>query len=176
MNDSNTTAPSRRLIAIYPGTFDPITFGHIDIIRRATPMFEKVLVTLAKNSSKSPLFTAEERLEMMNLATESIPGAQVAIFSGLVVDYAHEVGANVLIRGLRAVSDFEYEFQIALMNRKQHSGVDTVFLMPDERYTYLSSSLIKEIARHGGSVEEFVPDFVAKRLREKFRNKPSNGI
>jgi pantetheine-phosphate adenylyltransferase len=169
MNKDNSNIGSQKRIAIYPGTFDPITFGHIDIIRRAAPIFEKVLVTLAINSSKLPLFSIEERLDMMKKAINGIEGAEVAKFNGLVVDYASQVGASVLIRGLRAISDFEYEFQIALMNRKQHSGVDTVFLMPDERYTYLSSSLIKEIARHGGSVEEFVPDYVAHQLREKFR-------
>ena len=169
MNNDITVSSTPRRIAIYPGTFDPITYGHIDIIRRAAPIFEKVLVTLAINSSKQPLFSIEERLDMMSKSIEGIQGAEVAKFNGLVVDYASQVGASVLIRGLRAISDFEYEFQIALMNRKQHSGVDTVFLMPDERYTYLSSSLIKEIARHGGSVEEFVPDHVANRLREKFR-------
>ncbi len=169
MNNGNNLAAVPRRIAIYPGTFDPITNGHVDIIRRAAPIFEKVLVTLAVNSSKQPWFSIEERLDMMRCSIEGIPGVEVEKFSGLVVDFASQVGASVIIRGLRAISDFEYEFQIALMNRKQHSGVDTVFLMPDERYTYLSSSLIKEIARHGGSVEDFVPACVAKRLKEKFR-------
>lgn len=157
-----------RLIAVYPGTFDPITNGHIDIIRRASRMFDKVLVTLAVNSSKSPLFETSERLEMIHCSVESIPGVEVGTFEGLVVDYANMVGASVLIRGLRAISDFEYEFQIALMNRKQHSGIDTVFLMPDERYTYLSSSLIKEIARHRGVIDEFVPPCVIDKLERKF--------
>ncbi len=170
MKNNNNHSDKSKRIAIYPGTFDPITFGHIDIIRRAAPIFEKVLVTLAVNSSKLPLFTIDERIEMIHRAIEGIEGVEVAMSKGLVVDYANSVGATVLIRGLRAVSDFEYEFQIALMNRKQQSGVDTVFLMPDERYTYLSSSLIKEIARHGGSVDEFVPDFVAHQLKSKFQN------
>ncbi len=169
MNNEISHPATPRLIAVYPGTFDPITFGHLDIIRRAAPIFQKVLVTIAINSSKQPLFSIEERLDMMHHSLEGIAGVEVGKFGGLVVDYASQVGASVLIRGLRAISDFEYEFQIALMNRKQHSGVDTVFLMPDERYTYLSSSLIKEIARHNGSVDEFVPAYVAERLKEKLR-------
>ncbi len=155
-------------IAVYPGTFDPITNGHIDIIRRAAPIFQKVYVTIAVNSAKQPLFSLEERLDLVRRSIEGIPGVEVSAFSGLVVDHARQVGATVIIRGLRAISDFEYEFQIALMNRKQYHLVDTVFLMPDERYTYLSSSLVKEIARHGGKVECFVPEFVETAMREKF--------
>lgn len=168
MNSQSPNQPVSSRIAIYPGTFDPITDGHIDIIRRAAPIFEKILVTLAVNSTKQPLFSLEERLAMIRRSIKDIGGVEVGTFDGLIVDYASRVGAGVLIRGLRAISDFEYEFQIALMNRKQHSGVDTVFLMPDERYTYLSSSMIKEIARHGGSIENFVPPFVAEQLRRKF--------
>lgn len=154
--------------AVYPGTFDPITNGHIDIIRRAAPIFERVFVTLAVNSAKLPLFSVEERLQMMRASVEGIADVEVATFSGLVVDYARSVEASVIIRGLRAISDFEYEFQIALMNRKQQPGVDTVFLMPDERYTYLSSSLVKEIAKHRGNVEGFVPPAVREMLQQKF--------
>jgi len=155
-------------VAVYPGTFDPITNGHLDIIRRAAPIFDKVIVTLAVNSSKQPLFTLEERLDLVRRSLAGMDKIEVASFNGLVVDFAREVGARVIIRGLRAISDFEYEFQIALMNRKQHSDVDTVFLMPDERFTYLSSSLVKEIARHGGKVECFVPQIVLEALVRKF--------
>ncbi len=155
-------------IAVYPGTFDPITNGHIDIIKRAAPLFERVIVTLALNSDKKPLFSVEERIEAIHHSIEDISNVEIAQFSGLVVDFADKVGAAVIIRGLRAVSDFEYEFQIALMNRKQRPEIDTVFLMPDARYTYLSSSIVKEVAKHGGNVERFVPSFVLKKLKEKF--------
>ena len=158
-------------IAVYPGTFDPITNGHLDIIRRAAPIFDKVIVTLAVNSTKQPLFSLEERLHLVRHSLEESDKIEVASFSGLVVDFAREVGAQVILRGLRAISDFEYEFQIALMNRKQHHNVDTVFLMPDERYTYLSSSMVKEIARHGGKVECFVPQPVLEALNKKFGHK-----
>ncbi len=156
-------------VAIYPGTFDPITNGHIDIINRAAPLFDKVIVTLALHTDKNPLFTVEERLEMLHLSVADIPGVEVAKFTGLVVTFAAKCGASVIIRGLRAVSDFEFEFQMALMNRKQNPEVDTVYLMPDARYTYLSSSIVKEVARHGGNAERFVPPFVLKMLLEKFK-------
>jgi pantetheine-phosphate adenylyltransferase len=158
-------------IAVYPGTFDPITNGHIDIISRAANIFEKVFVTLAINSSKQPLFSIEQRLDMITRSVEALPRVEVACFEGLVVDFAKKVSATALIRGLRAISDFEYEFQIALMNRRQAPGIDTVFLMPDERYTYLSSSLVKEIARHGGTVNGFVPASVEQALNTKFERK-----
>ncbi|MFN3822329.1 MAG: pantetheine-phosphate adenylyltransferase, partial [bacterium] len=144
-------------IALYPGTFDPITNGHLDILKRACSLFEKVIITLAVNSAKRTLFTPQERLEMIREAVKDLDNVEVMEFTGLVVDCARKVGADVIIRGLRAVSDFEYEFQMALMNRKQAPEIDTVFLMPDEKYTYLSSSIVKEIARHQGSVECFVP-------------------
>lgn len=160
---------SRARVAIYPGTFDPITNGHIDIIKRAAPLFDKVIVTLALHIDKNPLFTVEERLEMLHLSVADIPGVEVAKFTGLVVAFAAKCGASVIIRGLRAVSDFEFEFQMALMNRKQNPEVDTVYLMPDARYTFLSSSIVKEVARHGGKAERFVPPFVLKMLLEKFK-------
>ncbi len=155
-------------IAIYPGTFDPITNGHLDIIMRAAPLFDKVIVTLALNSDKDPLFSVEERMEMLRRSVKDLPHVEVAKFSGLVVDFAHREKASVIIRGLRAVSDFEFEFQMALMNRKQRPEIDTVYLMPDERYTYLSSSIVKEVARHGGNAEAFVPPFVLEMMREKY--------
>lgn len=159
---------SEKRIAIYPGTFDPITNGHVDIIRRAAPLFDKVIVILALNSEKNPLFTVDERLEMIQRSVGHLPGVEIDQFGGLVVDYARLIGAKTIIRGLRAVSDFEYEFQISLMNRRQWSLIDTVFLMPDEKYTYLSSSVIREVALHGGDVECFVPPYVLKKLTEKF--------
>jgi len=162
------TVPRSR-IAIYPGTFDPITNGHLDIIKRAAPLFDKVIVTLALNSDKNPLFTVEERLVMLKHTTSDVSHVEVAEFGGLVVDFADKVGASVILRGLRAVSDFEHEFQIALMNRKQRPEIDTVYLMPDEKYTYLSSSVVKEVAKHGGQIERFVPPFVLEMLIRKFQ-------
>jgi len=154
-------------VAIYPGTFDPITNGHLDIIQRAIPLFDKVIVILALNSDKEPLFTVEERLTMINESVNEIDRVEVTQFSGLVVDFARKVKAKAIILGLRAVSDFEYEFQMALMNRKQWPDVDTVYLMPDEKYTYLSSSIIRELAQHGGSIKCFVPPIVEKMLARK---------
>lgn len=154
--------------AIYPGTFDPITNGHLDIIERATSLFDEIIVVVARNSSKSPLFTEEERVEMIRESTSAFSGVSVAMLSGLTVEYAMQCGACAIIRGLRAVTDFEYEFQIALMNRKLAPAVSTVFLMPHERYTYLSSSIIREVARFQQDVSEFVPPPVAWRLRERF--------
>ena len=155
-------------VAVYPGTFDPITNGHLDIIKRAAPLFDKVIVTLALNSDKDPLFSVDERLEMIQCSVRDISGVEVAQFSGLIVDFATEVGASVIIRGLRAVSDFEFEFQMALMNRKQNPDIDTVYLMPDARYTYLSSSIVKEVASHGGKIERFVPSNVLEMLKRKY--------
>jgi pantetheine-phosphate adenylyltransferase len=161
--------PSR--VGIYPGTFDPITNGHLDIIRRAAPLFDRVIVTLALNSEKEPLFSVDERLDMIRKTINDIPDVDVAMFSGLVVDFARKVGASAIIRGLRAVSDFEYEFQMALMNRKQNQALDTVFLMPDERFTYLSSSIVREVAKHGGRIDCFVPPIVFEMLKQKFGSK-----
>jgi len=153
--------------AIYPGTFDPITYGHLDIIERAVRIFDKVIVAVADNVSKSPLFSIEERVEMIRDSVRDIPRVEVDAFHSLIIDYCHKRGATALIRGLRAISDFEYEFQMALINRKIGEDVESVFLMPKEKYTYLSSSMIKEIAAFGGDVSCFVPDSVQKRLKEK---------
>ncbi len=159
---------NKQRIAIYPGTFDPITYGHLDIIHRASPLFDEVIVTLAMNSGKQPLFTDDERYEMIKQATDRIKNCRVAQIKGLIVDFAKKVNAAAIIRGLRAISDFEYEFQIALMNRKLYSPIDTVFLMPDEKYTYLSSSIVREIARHGGDYDCFVPRIVRDELEIKY--------
>lgn len=154
--------------AIYPGTFDPITYGHLDVIERATSLFDQVIVTLAVHSQKSPLFTTDERQKLIEQATSHLPGVSVGQCSGLLVEYAQKQNANAIIRGLRAVSDFDYEFQIALANRVLAPKITTVFLMPGEQYTYLNSSIVREVARLGGSVESFVPPHVAAALRVKY--------
>ena len=155
-------------IAIYPGTFDPITFGHLDVIERAREIFDRVIVTVARNTSKQPLFTDDERIEMVREAVKQLPNVEVECFHGLLVTYAREKKATAIVRGLRAISDFEYEFQMALTNRKLASDITTVFLMPHERFTYLNSSIVREIALLGGDVSDFVPAAVMSRLKNKF--------
>ena len=154
--------------AIYPGSFDPVTNGHLDVIDRAAKLFDEVIVAVAVNSQKQPLFSLDERLALLR-ETTAVHGDRVRLvrLEGLLVDYARHAGAAAIIRGLRAVSDFEFEFQMALMNRKLESSVETLFLMPKEEYTYLSSRIIKEIARLGGDVSSFVPTCVAAALRRK---------
>ena len=159
--------------AIYPGTFDPITNGHLDIIKRAARIFDKVIVAVAKNTGKTPLFSMDERQQLIKSSVEHIEGVSVEIFDGLIVDFCHKKGASALIRGLRALSDFEYEFQMALLNRKIGKDVESVFLMPKEKYTYLSSSMIKEIAALGGDVSCFGPEHVKNELINKFKKKES---
>lgn len=156
-------------IAIYPGTFDPVTNGHVDVARRAAELFDKVIVCVAVNTLKTPLFTGAERVEMIRESVKNVKNIEVEEFSGLLVDYARKKNADAIVRGLRAVSDFEYEFQMALTNRKLCPDVDTVFLMPHENYTYLNSTIVREIARFGGDVGEFVPDHVKRQLINKFR-------
>ena len=155
--------------AIYPGSFDPVTNGHLDVIERAAKLFDEVIVAVAINSQKQPQFTTEERLALLQETTAK-HGERVRLvrLEGLLVDYAKSMGAGAIIRGLRAVSDFEFEFQMALMNRKLEANVETIFLMPKEEYTYLSSRIIKEIARLGGDVTSFVPQCVSKALRGKY--------
>ena len=154
--------------AVYPGSFDPVTNGHLDIIARASRLFDEVLVAVAYNEAKAGLFKPEERVRMLKANVASHPNVQVTYFEGLLVDFARKVDARVVVRGLRAISDFEFEFQMALMNRKLAAEVETIFLMPAEECTYLSSRIVKEIARLGGEVTSFVPDSVAEALREKF--------
>jgi pantetheine-phosphate adenylyltransferase len=154
--------------AIYPGTFDPITYGHLDVIERAAGLFDKVIVTLAIHSQKSPLFTTDEREDMIRKSTTHLPGISVEKCGGLLVDFARDKGAVAIIRGLRAVSDFDYEFQIALANRVLAPAITTVFLMPSEQYTYLNSSIVREVARLGGTIESFVQPHVAEALRKKY--------
>ena len=155
-------------IAIYPGSFDPVTRGHEDIIRRSTRLADRVIVAVAKNIGKAPLFTIDERLAFLRAATADIPDATVQAFDGLLADFAGSVGASVVVRGLRAVSDFEYEFQMALMNRQLHADLETVFLVPGLELTFLSSSLVKEVARFGGDVTPFVHPEVRAALQAKF--------
>ncbi|MCI0705963.1 MAG: pantetheine-phosphate adenylyltransferase [Ignavibacteriae bacterium] len=158
-------------IAIYPGSFDPITNGHLDILERAITLFDKVVITIARNSSKNPLFTEEERLQLIREAVKKHKQVEVDSFEGLLVDYARKKNATAVVRGLRAISDFEYEMQMALMNRKLNPDVQTVFLMPNERYTYLNSSIVREISRLGGDVNDFVPKVVKQALDKKFKVK-----
>ena len=158
---------SNHKIAIYPGTFDPITLGHIDIIERSSKLFSKVIVTLAVNPTKKPLFSVDERFEMIEDAVNSFDNVEVAKFEGLIVEFAKQIGAKVIIRGLRAITDFEYEFQMALMNRQLADDITTVFLMPHEKYTYLNSTIIKNVANFKGDIEKFVTKFVQKKLIEK---------
>jgi pantetheine-phosphate adenylyltransferase len=157
-------------IAVYPGSFDPITNGHIDLIERATRIFDKLVVAVAENPGKSPLFTIEERIDMVKKTTEQFGNVIVDKISGLTVDYVRQHGASVIIRGLRAISDFEYELQMALMNRKLNSQIETIFLMPNLQYSYVKSSHIKEIAKLGACLDGLVPDLVIEMLKEKYKS------
>ncbi len=154
--------------AIYPGTFDPFTYGHLDIVQRAVSLFDEVIVTIALNSAKAPLFNTDERMEMLRESLSSFASVRIDSFRGLLVNYAKKEKANVIIRGLRMISDFEFEFQMALMNRKLEEEITTVFLMPDEKYTYLSSSIVREIAQLGGDCSPFVPPHIEKKLKQKY--------
>jgi len=155
--------------AIYPGTFDPITNGHLDLIKRALRTFDEVIVAVAPSLKKQPLFTLEERLRFIHLAVRGLKRAKVDSFNSLLVDYVRKKKGNAILRGLRAISDFEYEFQLAHMNRRLNTNIETVFLMPSEEYSYLTSSLVKEVASFGGSVTGLVPDEVEKALKDKFK-------
>ncbi len=159
----------RSLLAIYPGSFDPVTNGHLDLIERAAQLFDRLIVAVLKNDGKEPLFTTAERIEMLREATRGWPNVEVDMFGGLLVEYARQKQARVILRGIRAVSDYEYELQMALMNRKLAPEIETVFLLPAEAYSYLSSRLVKEIARLGGSVHGLVPPIVEQRLQTKMR-------
>ncbi|MEK7868622.1 MAG: pantetheine-phosphate adenylyltransferase [Candidatus Omnitrophota bacterium] len=156
-------------IAIYPGSFDPITYGHLDIIKRAIKIFDKVIVAVAHNSEKDPLFSVSERVELLKKATRDIKGVEIDDFHGLVVDYVKTKKSKVVIRGLRMISDFEFEFQMALTNRKLSKDVETIFMMPSEAYSYLSSKLIKEAASLGANLKGFVPAFVEKAIKSKLK-------
>ena len=153
--------------AVYPGSFDPVTNGHLDVVERALKLFDEVIVAVAHNDEKQPLFSLDERLELLRQTVGKLDNVRIAHFDGLLVEFAKNNDARAVVRGLRAVSDFEFEFQMALMNRKLESAVETIFLMPKEEYSYLSSRIIKEIARLGGDVSQFVPAVVAQALGKK---------
>ena len=167
---SRTSIVQREMrLAIYPGSFDPITNGHVDVIARAATLFDEVIVAAASNDAKQGLFSMDERVEMLRAVTGRFTNVQVVGFQGLLVEFARRQGAVAVVRGLRAISDFEFEFQMALMNRKLEPAIETVFLTPREEYTYLSSRIVKEIARLGGPVDAFVPAPVVEALRKKLR-------
>ncbi len=156
-------------IAIYPGSFDPLTYGHIDIVERALEIFDKVIIAIAYDVEKKPLFSVEERVKMIKTIFKDNPNVIVDSFKGLLVDYVAKTNANVILRGLRATSDFEYEFHMASMNRSLNTHLDTLFMMTSKDYFFVSSRTIKEVAKLGGTVEGLVPDLVARRLKEKFK-------
>jgi pantetheine-phosphate adenylyltransferase len=157
-----------RRVALFPASFDPVTNGHLDIARRALRLFDEVILAVAMNVAKSGTFSLEDRLDMLRSVVSEEPALRVTSFEGLTVDYAREVGAIAIIRGVRAMSDFEYEFEMALMNKHLYADVETLFMMPSQQYFYVSSSRLKELTRFGREVDEFVPPLVAKRLRERF--------
>ncbi len=156
--------------AIYPGSFDPVTLGHLDIIRRAAKNCDELIIGVLNNKTKSPLFSVDERVELLQSVTEDIPNVQIRSFGGLLVDFAKEQNANIIIRGLRAITDFEYELQMAQTNRILSNGVDTMFLVASNEYSYLSSTMVKEIASFGGSIDKFAPKVVCDRMYEKYRS------
>jgi len=155
-------------MVIYPGTFDPVTFGHLDLVHRAAKLFDRVIVAVARSDEKRPLFSQVERLEMVKAAVKHYPNVTAEMFGGLLIDYVEKRGGQAVIRGLRAVSDFEFEFQLALLNRKLNERIETVFMMPKDTYTFLNARMVKEIARLGGDVSAFVPSHVITALNRKF--------
>ena len=159
------------LRAIYPGSFDPVTFGHIDIIRRSAFMVDELIVGVLNNNAKIPLFSVEERVRMLEKVLKDMPNVKCIPFEGLLVDFAHETGARMVIRGLRALTDFEYELQMAQTNHKLRPDVETVFLTTSLEYSYLSSTTVKEVAAFGGDISQFVPEYVADRIKEKMKQK-----
>ena len=160
--------------AIYPGSFDPITSGHLDGIERAARLFDVVIVAVARNRTKKALFKIEERQRLARLATEHVGNVRIDTFEGLLVDYVTQQGGHAIVRGLRAVSDFEFEFHLALMNRRLKEQIETIFMMPKDRFTFLSSSIVKEIASLGGSIDGLVPDPVHSALKERFQQQANN--
>ncbi len=159
--------PMKPVLAIYPGSFDPVTNGHLDLIERGKKIFDQLIVAVLRNAEKEPLFSVPERIEMLREVTRQWPNVEVDVFQGLLVDYARQRKAQVILRGIRAISDYEYELQMALMNRKLEPQIETVFMMPAEAYSYLSSKLVREIAQLGGPIQGLVPPVVERRLRSK---------
>lgn len=159
-------------LAVYPGSFDPLTNGHVDIITRGARLFDRIIVAILINEQKKPLFSMEERVEIAREVFRDVPNVEVDTFDGLLVDYVAKRDAQVIVRGLRAISDFEFEFQMALMNQRLNGKIETIFMMPAEQYTYTSSRLIKEIFRLGGRIHGLVPDMVEERLRKKIAGQP----
>ncbi len=157
-------------IAVYPGSFDPVTFGHLDIVERGAKVFDKVIVAIGKNRAKSSLFSIDERLELLQTVTSNFPNVEVDSFNGLLVDYMKSKQANTIIKGLRAISDFEYELQMASINKKLDDSIETFFMMTNNKYSYLSSSIVKDIAKYGATVSDLVPLVVEDALRKKFKN------
>lgn len=156
-------------IAVYPGTFDPVTFGHLDIIRRSSRLFDHLIIGVLFNSAKTPLFSVEERVKMLQIVTKDLPNVRVESFSGLSVDFAAKQGAGFIVRGLRAITDFDYELQMAQTNRIMAPEIDTIFLTTNLEYAYLNSTTVKEVASYGGDITKFVPEYVAKAVIEKYQ-------
>ena len=155
-------------VAVYPGSFDPVTMGHLDIIKRASKVVDELIVSVLNNNSKSPLFSVENRVKMLEEVVKDLPNVKVMSFEGLLVDFAKEVNAKVIVRGLRAVTDFEYELQMAQTNRIVNPKVDTMFLVTSEEYSYLSSTVLKEIARYGGALDRFAPPYIIEKVKSKY--------
>ncbi|MDK2855101.1 MAG: pantetheine-phosphate adenylyltransferase [Bacillota bacterium] len=156
-------------IAVYPGSFDPVTNGHLDIISRAARIFDRVIVAVGRQANKKPLFSTEERVEMLRAVTADLPNVEVDSFDGLLVRYVRRRGANIVVRGLRAISDFDYEFQLTLTTKKLDDGIETLFMMTSSEYSFLSSSIVKEVASYGGCIRDMVPPVVEAKLREKYK-------
>jgi len=159
--------------AVYPGSFDPVTFGHIDVIKRACKVADKLIIGVLQNSEKTPLFSVEERVNMLKEVTKDMPEVEIKSFDGLLIEFVKQSGAGIVIRGLRAVTDFEYELQLAQINKALYPEIDTLFLVTSVKHSYLSSSVVREIASHNGNIDTFVPAFIADMLKEKFSNKES---
>ncbi|AFK86746.1 MULTISPECIES: pantetheine-phosphate adenylyltransferase [Thermoanaerobacterium] len=157
-------------IAVYPGSFDPVTNGHLDVIKRAARVFDKLIVAVLVNPSKTPMFSLEERVEMLKDATAEIENVEIDSFSGLLIEYLEKVNSKIIVKGLRMVSDFEYEFQMALINKKLNPEVETIFFMTSNKYEYLSSSIVKEVARFGGCLSDLVPDSVIEKISQKLKD------